>query len=47
MNRPRRPIMSVMRILRSEYRDVNDATSNGVSIRDENASRRSCFENPT
>ena len=31
MNRPRRPIMSTMRMRRSEYRDVKDATSNGCA----------------
>ena len=46
MKRPRRPIMSTMRMRRSEWRLTNSATSNGRRIRDENDSRRSLFENP-
>ena len=46
MKRPRRPIMSMMRIRRSECRETTSATLNGVVILDEKTWRRSSFEKP-
>jgi hypothetical protein len=45
--RPRRPIMSAIRMRRSECRARRPARSKGADMRDENASRRSTFEKPT
>jgi hypothetical protein len=45
MKRPRRPIMSMMRMRRSEWRATNSPTSNGRRMREEKVCRRSSFEN--
>ena len=47
MKRPRRPIMSAMRMRRSECRWSRSKTSKGAFIRDENACRRSSLEKRT